>query len=139
MSAEPEFALVPIDTLHAHEQIDLADIDVLIADLTARGVFTVPIWVARGSMVILNGHHRVAALRRLGATRVPAWILDYDSDHVRLELWRPGTSITKSEVIRRGLGGQLFPPKTTRHVIDEELPAHPTPLAELLDGRAPSR
>jgi L-serine kinase (ADP) len=139
MSVEPEFALVPIDSLRAHEEIDLADIDALIADLTARGVFTVPIWIARGSMVILNGHHRVAALRRLGATRVPAWILDYESNRVRLELWRPGASISKSEVIRRGLEGRLFPPKTTRHVIDGELPHHPTPLAALLDGRAPSR
>ena len=135
MNRAPEFALLPIRDLRPHEEIDEEDLAGLESDIRQRGVFADPIWVARGSLVILNGHHRVAALRHLGATRVPAWVFDYESDVVGLEPWRPGLPITKAEVLRRAREGHLFPPKTTRHRLRVDLPAHPTPLTQLL-GRA---
>ncbi len=136
MTRAPEFALVPIGQLRAHEEIEAANVGELVDELRRTGVFHDPIWVARGSFVILNGHHRVAALRQIGARYVPAWILDYETDLVALEPWRPGLPITKAEVVRRGERGELFPPKTTRHHLRVELPLHPTPLADILDGRA---
>lgn len=138
MSARhPEFALVPITQLHAHERIDGRDVVKLAAKIRNEGMVSDPVWVARGSLVVLNGHHRVAALRRLGAARVPAWIFDYDAEIVRLGRWSPGPEISKSEVVRRAKGGELYPPKTTRHEIGVELPHRPTPLAELMpDARA---
>jgi L-serine kinase (ADP) len=139
MTQPPEFELVPIERLRAHEQIDESDLPELIASIARSGVFAHPIWVARGSFVILNGHHRVEALRRMGAARVPAWLLDYDSDLVSLEPWRPGPAISKTEVVRRALHGELFPPKSTRHAIRAELPAHPTPLAEIVPRPAGDR
>jgi L-serine kinase (ADP) len=75
----------------------------------------------------------------LGAERVPAWVLDYESDLVRLERWHPGPPISKSEVVRRAEEGRLFPPKTTRHRLLLDLPARPTPLAELLPRAAPPK
>ena len=93
-----------------------------------------PIWVARGTDVILNGHHRTAALRALGALRVPAWVIDYESDLVRIDRWTPGPPISKAEVVRRAREGALFPPQTTRHTLARDLPWRSTPLAELLDG-----
>jgi hypothetical protein len=139
MTTAPEFDLVPLDKLRSHEEIDEDNVVDLVGEITRAGVFADPIWVARGSLVILNGHHRVEALRRLGARRVPAWLFDYETDMVSLEPWRPGLPITKSEVVRRGVGGHLFPPKTTRHKLRVELPPRPTPLAELLPGPALSR
>lgn len=136
MIRPPKFALVPIDRLRAHEEIDERDLERLAEKIRRAGVFADPIWVARGSFVILNGHHRVAALRRLGAKRVPAWLLDYEADYVALEPWQPGRSVSKAEVVVRGRDGRLYPPKTTRHRVEFELPPHPTPLAELLDGPA---
>ena len=101
-------------------------------ELRRTGEFTEPIWVARGSFVILNGHHRVEALRRLGARRAAAWILDYETDAVALERWRPGPPIRKQEVLERARRGELFPPKTTRHTVRLELPARRVALQELL-------
>jgi L-serine kinase (ADP) len=138
MTGGPEFALVPLRQLKAHEEIDEDNVVELVAELRRSGVFADPIWVARDSLVILNGHHRVEALRRMGAERAPAWILEYDTDLVSLEPWRPGLPITKAEVVRRGLGGHLFPPKTTRHRLRVELPPKATPLAELLPAHRPS-
>jgi L-serine kinase (ADP) len=132
MTGAAEFALVPIRELRAHERIEESSIAELVELLKRTQVVADPIWVARDSSVILNGHHRVEALRRIGATRVPAWIIDYESELVHLERWRPGPPIAKSEVVLRGKEGRLFPPKTTRHRLLLDLPARPTPLADLL-------
>jgi len=136
MSRPPEFVLFPIARLRAHEQIDETTVAQLAAQIRAAGVVADPVWVARGSHVILNGHHRVAALKRLGAKRVPAWLIDYGSDDVLVEPWRPGELVSKEEVVRRGRVGHLFPPKSTRHHPQVELPARPVPLADLLAPRA---
>jgi len=127
-----DFELVALKSLRAHERIDPAKVDELVAEFVASGVFADPIWVARGSRVILNGHHRVAAMRRLGAERIPAWVLDYDDPAIALDRWTPGPPIPKAEVVRRARAGDLFPPKTTRHRLAVAPPAHPTPMAELL-------
>ena len=132
MTQPARFALVPIRDLHAHEQFVEESVVELMEEIRRAGVLTDPIWVSLGSLVILNGHHRVEAMRRMGASRIPAWLLDYETDIVSLERWHPGLPIPKAEVVRRGVGGHLFPPKTTRHKVRVDLPPHPTPLAELL-------
>jgi L-serine kinase (ADP) len=139
MTEAPEFALVPIEKLLAHEEVEEENIAELVRELERTKVFADPIWVARGSFVILNGHHRVEALRRLKATRVPAWLLDYESDLVSIDPWRPGLPITKAEVVRRAREGRPFPPKTTRHGVRVPLEPHPTPLSELLPRRRSAR
>jgi L-serine kinase (ADP) len=132
MTGPAEYVLVPLSELKAHEQIEESNVLDLVALLRRTKVLADPIWVARDSLVILNGHHRVEALRRVGAERVPAWVLDYESDLVHLERWHPGPPISKSEVVRRAREGRLFPPKTTRHRLLLDLPARPTRLDQLL-------
>ena len=132
MTGGAEFVLVALTDLKGHEEIDEPSLLELIAHLRRSRVLSDPIWVTREGSVILNGHHRVEALRRLGADRVAAWVLDYDSDLIHLERWRAGPPIAKSEVLRRAREGRPFPPKTTRHRLLLDLPARPTPLSELM-------
>lgn len=136
--AEIEFALIPVDELREHEETDPDDVRKLATHIRRRGRVDSPIWVARGSFVILNGHHRYRALRSLGVRLVPAWLIDYDSEEVRLERWSRGPAITKGEVVARGTEGRRFPIKTTRHLLAVELPDRPTPLAELMTEAAPA-
>jgi L-serine kinase (ADP) len=132
VSAAPEFRLLPVASLHPHEQVDEVDVDRLVREIRRLGVVREPIWVARGDDVILNGHHRYAALRKLGVHRVPAWVIEYSDAAMELHRWSPGPPLEKSEVVRRAREGSLFPPKTSRHVWHGPRPApHPTTLAEL--------
>ncbi len=133
MTGLPEFQLVPLERLRTHERVDPRKVGELVGELERTGLFSEPIWVARGSWVILNGHHRAEALRRLGAKRVPSWVFDYESDAVELRRWTPGPPIPKAEVVRRAAQGEPFPPKTTRHRITIELPARVVRLEDLLD------
>jgi L-serine kinase (ADP) len=131
VTATVEFVLLPIERLRPHEQVDPVKVRRLADELTREGVFEEPILVSRGDHVILNGHHRVAALRLLGASRVPAWQVDYASDAIDLDRWTPGPPISKDEVVRRAAEGRLFPIRTTRHRWKVDPGHRPTPLALL--------
>ncbi len=133
MTESPEFALLPLARLRNHEEIVPEKVRELVAEITRSRVQSEPIWVARDSWVILNGHHRAEALRRLGAKRVAAWVFDYDSGTVLLDRWKPGPPISKEEVLRRAAEGRPFPPKTTRHRLTIELAPREVPLGELLE------
>ncbi|MCI4372862.1 MAG: transcriptional regulator [Thermoplasmata archaeon] len=135
-TGSPTFRLIPLENLLEHEEVEPRKVDELVADFRRIGKVADPIWVAVGSGIILNGHHRVAALRRLGAVWVPAYEIDYHSPRIRLERWTVGPPIAKVEVERRASEHRLYPPKTTRHVLEIELAPRPTPLAELM-GPAP--
>ncbi len=132
----PEFALVPLSELREHEEIEPVVVQALVDRIRSEGVVRDPIWVARGTGVILNGHHRFQALSALGAARAPAWLFDYDDPSVELERWSPGPPVTKATVIERARSGMPFPPKTTKHILRVALPARITPLAELMPTAA---
>jgi L-serine kinase (ADP) len=127
----PTFELIALDRLHIHEEVVEADLAHLIDSLRASRIVREPILVAQESFVILNGHHRVAALRALGARAAPAWVVDYHDPEITLGRWTDGPALTKDEVIARARAGRPFPPKTTRHQILLNLPERPTSLTEL--------
>jgi L-serine kinase (ADP) len=133
VTPSPRFGLIEIRRLHGHEQIRPS----LLAELTERiredGVLKRPVLVADRVLVILDGHHRLEALRKLGCTRIPAYLVEYESDLVKLTTWPDAEVkvVTKEEVIRRGLTGDRFPPKTTRHTLAVPIQERPVRLEDL--------
>ena len=126
--------VLEIDVLRPHERTR----DELLAQLTEEirrdGVLKLPVLVEREHHVILDGHHRYEALRRLGCRRIPAYVVDYASEEIALTTW-PGAivaRVTKAEVVTHGVKGDLFPPKTTRHLLKEKLPESPVRLKDLM-------
>src|SRR2546428_9027420 len=109
------FDVVEIQALHGHEQIRpglLAEL----RDLIKRdGYIRRPILVADRGFVGLDGHHRVEARRSLGCRRIPAYLVDYSSEFVKLTTWPDAilSSVTNEEVIRRDLPAALFRPQTS--------------------------
>ncbi len=132
MSQAPEFRLVAPGSLHPHERVEEGDVRLLVHQIRTQGMVMEPIWVAAGDGVILNGHHRYAALRELGVRRVPVWEVDYFDPAMEVRRWNAGPPVDKKDVVRRARAGSLFPPKTTRHIWRGPAPEpHPTTLAEL--------
>jgi L-serine kinase (ADP) len=127
------FDVLEIHALHGHEQIRPGLLSELTDLIKRDGYIRRPILVADRAFVVLDGHHRVEALRSLGCRRIPAYVVDYFSDIVNLTTWPDAivTSVTKEEVIRRGLTGDLFPPKTSRHTVTVSLEDRPTDLEKL--------
>jgi hypothetical protein len=133
MSSSPTFEWWPADRILIHERTDSVRVEKLARQMQRSGVCETPIYIDRATGVLLDGHHRYAALLRLGATRIPVWAVEYEDDSViSLERWRPGPPISRAEVVRRARAGEPFPPKTTRHILHVKLPAHPVRLSEAL-------
>ncbi|MCL4326329.1 MAG: ParB N-terminal domain-containing protein [Candidatus Thermoplasmatota archaeon] len=118
----PVYTLVEINLLKAHEQFVEEDVRNLVKIIKNEGNVREPIVVDIDTMVILNGHHRVEALKRLGAKYIPAYYVNYASDEVMVDKWPDAKdSVSKKEVIKRGMSGNLYPPKTSKHTFKYEL------------------
>ncbi len=125
------FALLKVDSLLIHEQVDATHLAVLTARLLDDGEVRQPVIVDRESRVILDGHHRVTALRGLGCTLVPAYLVDYADPGIKVMPRRPEIPVSKVSVVETGLSGHPYPPKTSRHVFPFEPAAKPVPLSAL--------
>ena len=58
-----EIALIDLDRLHIHEEVIPAVVDQLAESIVKDKVLRNPVMVDKKSLVVLDGMHRVAALR----------------------------------------------------------------------------
>ena len=85
--------------------------------IQSTGVVKKAIAVDEKSMVVLDGAHRLSALRMLGCARAPAWLIDYSSEDVIVLSRDRKSRIPKEDVVKAATRGPRFAPKTTRHMI----------------------
>ncbi|WP_170937321.1 MULTISPECIES: ParB N-terminal domain-containing protein [Rhodomicrobium] len=124
-------ALLPLTALLPHEEHDAERAGLLSAEIQAQGVWTEPLLIERRHFIILDGHHRWEAAKRLNLATVPARMIAYGDPRLSLTSWRPGERWTPRDVIARALTGNLCPIKTTRHTLRAVSAALPFGLAEL--------
>ena len=128
--------LIPVEVLKPHEQVIQKKVDQLERMAIRWDAYTKPLLVDGATGTILDGHHRFEIARRLDLQCLPCVVVDYlDDDSITLLLWpnsdREG--ITKDDVIQAGLSGDLMPPKTSRHLLSDDLPPISVPLSRLMD------
>ncbi len=126
--------LVRIDKLIGHERVSSTRLRAVRSAIHTDGVVRRPVIVERNSEVILDGHHRVRALRDLGAKRVPVAYVRYSDTNVRVYMRRKGMlmKMIKRAVIEMAKENKLFPSKTTRHVIHDRPMMKAVRLEQLL-------
>jgi len=81
--------MIPLSEVRSHEEVIEEELEDFTRSLKSKGVFYRPILLDKNTLVVLDGHHRVEGLRRLGAKKVPSILLDYDSDDIKLYTWYP--------------------------------------------------
>lgn len=129
-----QFKIMDIKLLKAHEALDEELLKEFLEELKRDGYVKKPILVEDRNYVILDGHHRVEALRLMGYKRAPVYLVDYFDSTITVSVW-PGaivSEIEKEEIIKRGLEGDLFPPKTSKHILKEELEEVKTYFEDLI-------
>ncbi|MEM2094306.1 MAG: ParB N-terminal domain-containing protein [Candidatus Bathyarchaeia archaeon] len=109
--------VVSIEELRGHEDIDPAHLEALTTQIEADGILKKPIVADDCTRVILDGHHRVAALKKLGCRKVYVCFVDYASSRIVVEPGKSGKAMNKEVVLRAGLSGKLLPPKSSRHMV----------------------
>ncbi|MEM2661485.1 MAG: ParB N-terminal domain-containing protein [Nitrososphaeria archaeon] len=117
-SLKAENRLMKLDKLIAHEETDRVRLIQLFDEIVKDGVIRKAIAIDLNTYIIIDGHHRWKVLKKLGCLKIPVILIDYFSPNLKVRSWHDGKGIPKSRVIRAGLSGKVFPPKTTKHVIE---------------------
>jgi len=82
----------------------------------------IPLAVDQATFVVLDGHHRLRALKELGFQVAPCELFDYVRDtSIQVSSWRSEETITKSDVLHAGLRSTLMRPKSSRHLFAERI------------------
>jgi hypothetical protein len=108
-----EPVLLSVDKLVPHEEIVPGRLRDLMDKIRREGVVDMPIVVApipgTDKYLVVDGHHRWAAVKELGYRKVPAIIIDYFDPSVRLETWYPAFRGRLEDFLReaRGVGLRL--------------------------------
>ena len=127
------FGIVSVMALVPHEQIIEDHLQELLETICRDGVLRQPVIVDRASMVILDGHHRVSAMKRLSCPLIPAYLVDYSDPSIVVHPRRADIPVDKESVVRTGLRGIPYPPLTSRHEWPSAPDCCPVALADLVD------
>ena len=123
--------LVNSGLLRAHERARKKHIDAIENEIKRDGFVSHPVLVDENTMIVLDGHHRLAALKRMGMSYVPVSFVDYNSPSIKVTSWRKGERITKKKVREAGLSGKLLRIKTSRHLYSRKAIAMNVDLKDL--------
>ena len=130
-----EVQLVPLEVLRPHEQTILKKVNQLERMTIRWNAYTKPLLVDRETGTILDGHHRYEIAKRFDLQCLPCVLVDYIlDDSITVILWPNSDQkeISKEDVLEAASSGNLFPPKTSRHLLSDDLPPISVPLSRLL-------
>ena len=82
-------ALVDINQLKDHEEINEGYLAELTEKIKQDSHLKEPIIVDKSTWVVLDGHHRFFALKRLGCKRITALVVDYFNPNIQVKSWSP--------------------------------------------------
>ena len=107
------FQLVNVAYLNRIEEFDPDRVTWLKEKIISEGVWTQPLKIEKKHHLILDGHHRFEVAKLLGLKNVPCEIYDYDD----VPTWslRSEIKISKEEVARKAISGDIYPYKTVKH------------------------
>ena len=121
-----EVELVDINWLKPHERVQSAEAVHKLQRATLKwNAYIKPLLVDIKTGVILDGHHRYDVGKRLSLSRLPAVLVDYLGDaSITVDTWPEAKlgRVSKEKIIEQGMAGKLYPPKTTRHDMEDTLP-----------------
>jgi ParB-like chromosome segregation protein Spo0J len=115
-----DIVFIRIDELREHEEIRPPYLEELKNEILSDGILKMPIAVDKSTYIILDGHHRLHALKKIGCKKIPVILVDYHSPEIEVIPWREGEKITKEMIIETALTGKRMAPKTSKHMIRVE-------------------
>lgn len=107
--------LLPVESLLPTEEFNENRVAEVLEMIINSGVWVTRIAVHENPYVVMDGHHRLEAAKRLGLRAVPCVLLSYQQ--VPVESRRPEIKVSPEDIINRGLEANLYPEKTTKHVL----------------------
>lgn len=122
---ELQLGLEDLGKVHIHEEIIPELLDDLVGEIKSSDKLKDPVIVDSNTLVVLDGMHRVAALRELGCRYLPACLVDYQNPNVRVGCWYRTIhgEVGESKFIgifkQLGLSAEPTPSETASRVLKE--------------------
>ncbi len=126
-----DIQLMTIDILLPHEYVDLDHVIHLKKLIVKDGHWNQPIVIDRKSNIVMDGHHRLEAAKKVGLRKIPCAIFDYFNDNVSVIKMGTEDAFDVSLIKLAAESGQKLPIKSTMHVLGENVAAVQIPLDEL--------
>lgn len=114
---ELKTCIVSVDRLLPHEQVVQGKVEAVKRLILGSGYVKFPILVDLNTFTVLDGHHRLEAVKALGLKMIPVFFVDYFKDYVLVKSFRKEFLVTKGLVIEAARARKLLPPKTSRHLL----------------------
>ena len=107
---------VDVDIIMPHEKVLLDKKDILKNNLKYKDQYIIisTILICSNSNMIIDGHHRYAALKELGYKKIPVTLINYFSDKIITD---KNDTLLKKDIIFNSQNNNLYEPKTTKHLI----------------------
>jgi len=111
-----EHSYVDYNDLYPHENIIPEKKDSLKHKLQKETnfFFISSIIICNKSGIIIDGHHRYNSLKEIGISQIPVTKVNYMSKKI---ITTEKNIIPKKSIIKRALSGNLFDPKSTKHMV----------------------
>ncbi len=97
--------------------------------IISDGVWIKPLALCQNYGLVLDGQHRMEVALRMGLTKVPVVLFDYQT--VALRSLRNKYQFDWQQVTHKALSGDLYPYKTVKHDFTSPLPHCHFALTEL--------
>ena len=117
-----ENVITSIDFLKPLEKVFLYHLKNLSKMILNDGFVKTPIIADKKYGIVLDGSHRYVFFLMNGYKEVPVKFVNYEDEHIRVgarlihrHLIDEALHISKKDIVKRSLSGDLFPPRTTRH------------------------
>jgi cysteine synthase/O-phosphoserine sulfhydrylase/cystathionine beta-synthase len=129
-----EIHLIELERLREHEEVDPKHLKRLTRQIATDKILKHPIVADEKTNTILDGEHRLNALKNLGCKRIPVIYVNYNSPNIMVQTWRNNYNLTKRDVIEAAVSGKRFPPKTTCHMIrNSDILSHISSIEKRVD------
>ena len=129
-----EVDLRPVGSVLPHEET-ISDISAGLSDqIRADGFQRDPIIVERENHVVLDGMHRLRALKDLGARHILCHLVDYSSPEIRLERWARSLKGVKKENLAEILKDSRIERRVSLKEAIDLVDGRSTPVAVLTSG-----
>ena len=142
MKNEKDFEIVPLSRLKPLELVFPTHLRNLTNMILKDKIIKSPILADSKTGIVLDGSHRYIFFLGHGYKNCPVKFVDYDDENIRVgtilthrHFIEGSTNISKKEVRRRGLTGNLYTPRTTRHFFPFRKPTISVPLSDLKKGK----
>ncbi len=90
---EVKLDLIPIDKLIPHEEIDENHLIEMLNEIKNKGYLKDPLIVDSETFIVLDGTHRLAALKHLACELVPSTLVKYLEEKIKVSKWIRKVSI----------------------------------------------